>query len=67
MSSESVCQVARRWVDVGRFTCIYLEFNDFYSVSPENFGSIPVFYQRAFVGLLYKCKHTNVSLDPVPL
>jgi hypothetical protein len=39
MSSESVCQVARSWVDVGSFhTRFGREVYEFYSVSPEYFG-----------------------------
>jgi hypothetical protein len=35
MSNESVCQVARSWVDVGSFTAFSGEVYDFYNVSPE--------------------------------
>jgi hypothetical protein len=39
MSSESVCQAARSWVDVGSFhTRLVAGFMKFYSVSPEYFG-----------------------------
>jgi hypothetical protein len=39
VSSESVCQVARSWVDVGSFSHTFTgEVYDFYSVSPEYFG-----------------------------
>jgi hypothetical protein len=39
MSSESVCQVARSWVDVGSFhTRLVVRFMNFYGVSPEYFG-----------------------------
>jgi hypothetical protein len=39
MSSESVCQVARSWVDVGSFhTRLVVRFVIFYSVSPEYHG-----------------------------
>jgi hypothetical protein len=40
MSSESVCQVARSWVDVGSFYAFSGEVSDFYSVSPKYFGYI---------------------------
>jgi hypothetical protein len=36
MSSESVCQVARSWVDMGNFhTCLVVRFMIFYGISPE--------------------------------
>jgi hypothetical protein len=39
MASESVCQVARTWVEVGNFTHAFSgEGYEFYSVSPEYFG-----------------------------
>jgi hypothetical protein len=39
MSSESVCKVARSWVDVENFhTRLFIIFMIFYSVSPEYFG-----------------------------
>jgi hypothetical protein len=41
MSSESVCEVARSWVDVGSFTRVYDYFYEFYSVSPEYFLFTP--------------------------
>jgi hypothetical protein len=47
MSSESVCQVARGWVDVGSFhTRLVDEVYAFYSVSPEYLG-YTVVYRRA--------------------
>jgi hypothetical protein len=39
MSSESVCKVARSWVDVDSFpTRLVVRFMNFYSDSPEYFG-----------------------------
>jgi hypothetical protein len=39
MSSESVCQVARSWVDVGSFNMrLVVRIMNFNSVSPEYFG-----------------------------
>jgi hypothetical protein len=39
MSSESVCQVARSWVDVGSFyTRLVMRYMKFYSARPEYFG-----------------------------
>jgi hypothetical protein len=38
MSSETVCHVARSWVDVSSFSRTFSgEVYDFYSVSPEYF------------------------------
>jgi hypothetical protein len=42
MYSESVCLVARSWVDVGRFSYAFSGEVNFYSVSPEYFGLTPV-------------------------
>jgi hypothetical protein len=44
MYSESVCQVARSWVEVGSFHTRG-EVYDFYSISLEYFGYILVFAQ----------------------
>jgi hypothetical protein len=39
MSSESVCQVARNWVERGQFSHAFSgQVYVFYSVSPEYFG-----------------------------
>jgi hypothetical protein len=38
MSSESVCQVSRGWVDVGSFRTFSDEVYEFYNVSTEYYG-----------------------------
>jgi hypothetical protein len=45
MSSESVCRVARSWVDEGSFSHFFSgEVYEFYCFSPEYFGFILVIY-----------------------
>jgi hypothetical protein len=49
MSSESVCQVARSWVDVGSFHSRFSgEVYGFDSVSPEYFGYILIYHFQRF-------------------
>jgi hypothetical protein len=48
MVSESVCRVARSWVDVGSFhTRLVVKFYDIHSVSLEYFGYTLVMFRRS--------------------
>jgi hypothetical protein len=47
MSSESVCQVARSWVNVGSFHTRLVVRYDFHSVIPQHFGYTLVHYPQA--------------------
>jgi hypothetical protein len=62
MSSESVCQVARSWVDVGSFyACLSCKVYDFYSVIPEYFGYSRVCYRLHFLWLVGRFFYQAVS------
>ena len=70
MSSESVCQVARRWVDVGSFYTslfgvVYVTCGDFHAGSDKGTASSPTSFWRKTKLLLSSTHHTPLIWHPV--